>query len=184
MKFRTGRRSVPAVFVVAMIAASAVACGDPTDSPTSAPSDTPHRIEGFTPVVRTPEFEFLSFTEIETLIGFEVLRADLNKYRYEPLNREIVTNGDTRYYEVYSRLTGSDQMTTVSLKQKPVPASNSLGPLVDFEGWESQVESTGGRFEVRFLTGAVTADGQPIEARVAGPTEEAVRQLVSTLTFE
>jgi hypothetical protein len=127
-------------------------------------------------------FEFLSFREIEEIVGFPVLSADEDVYRYEDLNRELTEkDGDYTYYELYSLLDRPDQTTLTSVTQAPIRVSEEYS--MTFDGQPAIFEERSGRFELRFLTGAMDSSGVPIGAVVVGPSESTVRKLLSNLAF-
>jgi hypothetical protein len=144
-------------------------------------------IPGITFVPFNDKVIFASFAEIESIVGFDVLRADLERYAYEPFSRSWRQEGGSwRYYEAYSALDGPDQTVLIGVAQKPVTggAMPSGWQPQTIEGWDALVRTRpGGRYEVRFLTGATTSLGVPVEAIVGGPDEVSVRKLISSLHF-
>lgn len=159
-----------------------ISCTSDEGAKDQTPTAGQGAIPGYTLPPSTPGLEFSSFSHIETLTGFRVLRPDMDIYRYELINRDLETTADgSSFYDLYSRIEGFQETPLVSVRQQA--ATGQPESLVDFEGWQALVTVQRDWFEVRFLTGARDPDGREIEAIVGGRDESEVRALVATLSF-
>jgi len=132
------------------------------------------------------EHTFQSFAELQTLFGYDILRAG-PPFKRSFLHRNVRRDGEHwRYYEAYFRVGGADETEMIGVLQEPLDTALNLA------GWDER--SVGGknvyvrygveRVEVRFDTGASTNTGIPVRAWVSGRGEQQVFELVAALNFD
>lgn len=175
-----------AMMVFASVVLTAGRCETSRSDPTPQ-SPPPSTATGPTFVPFDADLVFASFARIQDQVGFRILRAPKDTYRTEVFNRSLEAGPNGwRYYEAYSLLDGPDQAVVVGVTQQPVVEfeTDSTWHASSVSGHKAQVRSEAGRYEVRFLTGAVSEQGLSVEARVVGVDSGSVLRLVSALEFD
>jgi hypothetical protein len=123
----------------------------------------------------------LSFQELEARLGFSILVPDSSWRRKGLFRRVSSERGVPVYYEAYDR---NDSSGLVGLTQSP-----RIAPAPELSEWrEEWLNGISVRFqtsqlgiEARFITGAVDAVGREIEAVVSAPSEQLIRDFISSL---
>ena len=160
--------------------------GVETPAPRLGPTPFPTLEVDVTLVPAGDEHTFQSFGELETLFGYDILRAAA-PFKRSFLHRNVRQDGEHwRYYEAYFRVGGADETRMIGVLQEPSDKA------LNQSGWEHR--SVGGknvyvrygveRVEVRFDTGASTNTGIPVHAWVSGRGEQEVFELLGALNFD